>query len=65
MAPAMINPSKWGIFILFRRIGENSMINSIIKNFNTGLVKGKFNSKVFRMSKVCCITIVAFADVIK
>ena len=46
-APAIINPNKAGILILFNKIGVNNMITRIIKNFNTGFVNGKVVSKIF------------------
>ena len=40
-APAMIRPSKAGIFILFKRMGVKRIMTSIYRNFSTGLVKGR------------------------
>jgi hypothetical protein len=43
-APEIIRPKRCGIFILLRMIGANRIINSINRNFNTGLVSGKVSS---------------------
>ena len=44
--PAMINPIRCGMRILFNNIGENRMINKMSEKINTGLLSGKLNSRI-------------------
>jgi hypothetical protein len=48
IAPAIIKPSKCGIFTRFSKMGANKIMSRITRNFNTGFVSGSVVSMVFK-----------------
>jgi hypothetical protein len=52
MAPAIIKPSRWGIFTRFSKMGANNMMSKITRNFNTGLDKGSVVSMAFKNDSI-------------